>query len=360
MSTNRAPILFRCDGSVSTGYEAFYQCLTLASAMQRRRRGTHFYSFLDPLTLAQQIHRSGNEWQGAPQTLGSDGDLAATIREVYRLGAGAIVVAGTDVPEAYLAALRNLGIVVVAIDTQANYASPADLVVNPLLGPSRADYTAKHKGTEFLIGANYTLVRPFFRRMRPIRAVEPAQPFRGMVAMGDDDTLGDSLARAEQLLAVSKVAKVDVVVRPHHPQLEQLKALAATSEGRLDVVTEPQEISTRLARVHFAITSGDSWSAEMACLGIPQLMLVQQLRHVPSAARLEEENAGTLLGESHTVTASMLKNAVTGLLADNLERSAMARAGRKLVDARGPDRLVNGIEIMMQRQTQTVTLGVAA
>jgi hypothetical protein len=39
--------------------------------------------------------------------------------------------------------------------------------------------------------------------------------------------------------------------------------------------------------------------------------------------------------------------AVQNLLTDPLERQAMARCGRKLIDGRGPDRLVNALEIML-------------
>ena len=60
MDATRGPILFRCDGTAEHGWEPFYQCLSLAAALQRRRRGTHFLSYLDPLSLATVINR-GNQ-----------------------------------------------------------------------------------------------------------------------------------------------------------------------------------------------------------------------------------------------------------------------------------------------------------
>ena len=71
---NRAPILFRCDGTRSQGWESFYQCLVLAGAMQRRRRGTYFLSRLEPQTLAGPILRGGHEWNGAREheSVGAD------------------------------------------------------------------------------------------------------------------------------------------------------------------------------------------------------------------------------------------------------------------------------------------------
>ena len=59
---------------------------------------------------------------------------------------------------------------------------------------------------------------------RPIRAQEPAQPFRALVALGDDDPNGQAGELAKLLLACPRVGRVDIVVRPWHPGLAALQA----------------------------------------------------------------------------------------------------------------------------------------
>src|SRR5262249_45413096 len=147
---------------------------------------------------------------------------------------------------------------------------PNRLVVNPMLGLEREQYQFS-KGTQVLLGPRYPLIRPLIRRLRPIRATEPPAPFRAVVALGDDDFAAKTLPVAQQLLDMPKIEHVDVIVRTHHTQLDQLRELAANELGRLDVVIETPEISTRLSRAHFAVTSGDGVSLEFTCLGIPQL-----------------------------------------------------------------------------------------
>src|SRR5438445_2504102 len=127
---NRSPILFRCDGSAEQGYEAFYQCLVLAAAMQRRRRGTHFLSRLDPLSLALVAHRGGHEWREATASVDTGADVEATLREVRRLQAAAVVVAAPAVGEDYYRELCATGTLVVAIDSTAELTFPNRLVVN--------------------------------------------------------------------------------------------------------------------------------------------------------------------------------------------------------------------------------------
>jgi spore coat polysaccharide biosynthesis predicted glycosyltransferase SpsG len=313
--------------------------------MQRRRRATVFLSHLDPLSLATSIHRAGNEWLAAEHPFGTPDDLVATVRTIRKLQPAAVVVVAPQVTTEYLDTIRGTGVMVVVLDSTAATALPVDLVVNPLMGVRRHDYQAPF-GTQFLCGHKYALVRPLVRKMRPIRAQEPPQPFRALIALGDDDA-GQALERAQQLLATSRIERVDVATRNFHPCWEELQALKESSNGRLEVVTEPGEISARIGRAHLALTAGDNWALEMACVGIPQLVLTQSERHVLNAQRLDDLGVGMFLGEAKTVTANALRQAVNHVLNHPEERSTMARCGRKLIDARGPDRFVNAVEILL-------------
>jgi spore coat polysaccharide biosynthesis predicted glycosyltransferase SpsG len=355
---NRAPILFRCDGTPSQGWEPFYQCLALAAAMQRRRRGTYFLSRLDPLSLALPVHRGGHEWNDTPTEVGTADDLDATLRETRRLQAAAVVVAAPQFHEEYLRELTATGVIVVALNGTAEVCFPNKLVVNPFLGVSRERYQLE-RGTQLLCGTRYAIVRPAIRRLRPLRAQEPPQPFRAVVALGDDDFAGVTLEVARQLLEVPKVERIDLFARPHHPHLDALRELAAAHEGRVGVATEVPELAARVSRCHFAVTAGDGLALELACVGVPQLMTTLAARHAPNAHRLDDEGVATDLGPAESLTPAALEQAVQTLLTDPMERQGMARCGRQLIDGRGPDRLVTALEVLLH-PAQPVGLQVAA
>ncbi len=342
----RAPILFRVDGTRQQGWESLWRCLVCAAALQRRRRPTYFLSRLEPEELSQNIRRGGNDWIEADFPAGSDDDRQQTLEEIHRLSPAAVIVDGAEVTEDYLQAIRNTGTMVLAIDHAAQTTFPAHLLVNPLLGPGKEDY-AFGIGTQILMGERYALIRPEIRRIRPLRSQEPAQPFRVLIALGDDDPNNQSGELARLLLAAPQVGRVDIAVRPHHPDLAALQALAESSAGRLEIAAEPNEVAARITRSHFAVAAGNGWSLELACVGLPQLLIVQDERHWPTAQRLEEEGAAICLGGHETVSAGTIRQAVQTLLADPTERQAMSRCGRQLIDGRGPDRLVTALEVML-------------
>lgn len=346
MDATRGPVLFRCDGTPERGWEPLYQCLSLAAALQRRRRGTHFFSYLDPLSLATGINRANNDWAPAEQQLGTAGDLEATIAQVRKHSSAAVVVAGQGMTTEYLAALRETGVLVVAFDSTASLHFPADLVVNPLLAPGKKPYKLA-PGCQRLLGHRFALCRGVFRRQRTIRATEPPAPYRALVAFGDDDLAGEALTRTQQLIEMEKVAKVTVAVRTHHPRYDELCELADGSGSRVEIVTETKELMTRLVRVHFALTGGDMWSPELCVVGIPQLIISQTPRHGHNGKKMDEEGVATFLGDSADVSAAQLHEAVDTVLDDPMERKGMTRCARNLFDGRGPDRIVNGMEIML-------------
>ena len=139
-----------------------------------------------------------------------------------------------------------------------------------------------------------------------------------------------------------------------------MSTIAAGSKGRVEVLTEGKELMTRLVRCHFALTSGDTWALELCCVGIPQLMLPTQTRHLLNAKRMDDEAVGTFLGAAADVTQAQLAEAVALVLNDPIERMGMTRCGRRLIDGRGGDRIVNGLEIVLHGQQRATDVRVAA
>ncbi len=359
MEVKRGPILFRCDGTPDGGWEPLYQCLSFAAALQRRRRGTHFLSYLEPLSLAQAINRGNNDWTPGECRLGTASDLERTLREARRIQAAAVIVAGCGATRDYMDAIRRAGFLVLVFDSEAALVHGSQLVVNPFLGPAMKAYRYD-AGTQLLLGRKFALVRGVFRRQRTIRATEQPGAFRALVAFGDDDAGDQALARTEQLLAMPKVDKVSILCRPHHTRFHAIEDLADANKGKVEVVTDVKEMMTRLVRGHFALTAADGWSLELACTGIPQLTLPTRAIHLVNAKRLDDEGAATFLGCAADVSFDALHEAVNIVLDDPMERLGMSRCGRNLIDGRGGDRIVNGMEIMLHTPEQRQTARMAA
>ena len=171
---NRDPILIRVDATSRTGFERFARCMTLAAALQRRRRPVFFHSQLEPPSLAFTVKRGGNDWIDACHPAGSNDDLEELIQEVRRRRPAAVIVDEADATPEYLAEIQATGVLVVSLDHHANIRFPSQLLVNPLLGPNRESYEF-NPDTQLLLNQRYTLVRPEVRRQRQGR-IPRSQP----------------------------------------------------------------------------------------------------------------------------------------------------------------------------------------
>ena len=100
------------------------------------------------------------------------------------------------------------------------------------------------------------------------------------------------------------------------------------------------------------MSTGAALSLELACVGVPQLLIVQNEAHWPTAQRLEEEGAATCLGWHENVSAQTIRLGVQNLVQDPCERQAMSRCGRQLIDGRGLDRLVTAMEVLLHPSRQ--------
>jgi spore coat polysaccharide biosynthesis predicted glycosyltransferase SpsG len=366
----RNPIIIRVDADSRSGYERLARCTTLAAAIQRRRRPVYFLSCLEPNSLAMGIKRGGNNWIAANEQAGTPGDLKQMLREIARLHPAAVIVDEADVTTDYLSEIADTGVLLAAMDHAATVRFPTKLLVNPLLGPSRDSYE-HDSDTQLLLGKRYAMVRPEIRRQRPTRSQEPpplaaqngtiiSSQFRVLLALGEDDPNLKTMDLAKLLANVPRVGKVDIIVRREHPQLEEIRAMVEAHKELMTLALEPAEIANRITRCHFAITAGSGWSLELACVGMPQLLLLQNEMHWPNAQRLEDEGAASILGWHENVSAQTIRDGVQNLIADAMDRKSMARCGRKLIDGRGPDRLVTAMEILLSPMTQVGEMQQAA
>ena len=345
---SRAPVLFRVDAAPRLGWEHLSRCLVLAAALQRRRRPAYFLSQLDPGSLGLTVKRGGNEWIDADAPAGTPEDLEEIVREVRRIRPAAVVVDSPDVKEEYLAELRRMGVLVVSMDSAAGVRFPSRLIINPLLGARPRIVRIHARGTQVLLGARYAMVRPEIRRQRPIRrpGAGAAVPRPGGPGRRRSEQPGRRTGQAAAQLSARRPRGCGgAAVAPDLAGAEGAGGdVPGSAGGGVGAGAKCRRASPAVTSPSLPATPGRwNWRAS-ACRSS---MVVQSETHWPTAQRLEEEGAATCLGWHANVSAATLRQAVQELLADPLERQSMARCGRKLIDGRGPDRLVTALEVLL-------------
>ena len=132
--------------------------------------------------------------------------------------------------------------------------------------------------------------------------------------------------------------KVTVVVGPANPHLSSLQVSAAQLQTTHDVtlVTDPPDLPALLARADVAVSAAGSSCWELACLGVPMLLVVIADNQRPSATALAAGNMAIVAGGTR---AEELLPLLRTLITDPDARRRLSQAAGQLIDGRGAGRV---------------------
>lgn len=215
----------------------------------------------------------------------------------------------------------------------------ADIAVNGLYAARASRPQGAH--TLDLSGFSYLMLTPgLASRARP----QPERPRRVLITQGGSDTYNLSTPLVTALAPV-------IATRPElelHLHIGPAHAFAADLDAAINAAPVPVIRHTRLldmaaflAGMDLAVAAGGMMACELACLGVP-LMLVSG-----EAKELETMAALAAAGVAMDCGAWSAGNVVAKILIDLLDRpdtlATMSAAGRAALDGRGAERIVAAI-----------------
>jgi spore coat polysaccharide biosynthesis predicted glycosyltransferase SpsG len=266
-------------------------------------------------------------------------------------GSTVLVVDSYDVTAEDLDALGGQGWTIVAIDDVADRRLPVHLIVNGTVGATESWYTGSHhhagsSAPLYLLGPSYVLLateftRGFDRSNRD--AIE-----RVLVTVGGSDNHNVTPRLIEVGLAELQAARIDVIVGPFFDNMSAIDDAARRADGRVTLWTAPAQMSDLMAVADVAICGGGQTTYELAAVGTPAVGVrcaANQTKNLDGFAA-----AGTLLyaGDADDRTLESALRRHLRSLAENADsRTAMSRAGRRIVDGRGADRVAAAIAALV-------------
>jgi UDP-2,4-diacetamido-2,4,6-trideoxy-beta-L-altropyranose hydrolase len=279
----------------------------------------------------------------------------AVAQAVTAIGVICLVVDHYGLDATFESAARGKASMMLVIDDLADRQHDCDLLVDPNPERVAADYAGRTNGaTRFLLGPQYALLRPEFAARRPARVRPPRQPAeRLLITLGgaDPHNVSQRLLEALPRLGDSGLKTV-LVIGPANPHRETLAALAP-SLG-VEIVVDPPDLVGLMLDADLAVSSASTSFWELACLGVPALVVVTADNQRAVALAAANAGAALVLGESNRLDPRDLTTAITALAADPERRQRMSDAGRKLVDGKGAERVAAAVARIISAQPQEI------
>jgi len=309
----------------------------------------------------QAVFRSPTRTMGRPAVLagiaaGSPEDMEATATRAGEAGCASVVVDSYAVGEAYLAGLRERGLFVTAIDDLAAFPFPCQLVVNGCAHAKTLPYTSSTTDTEFLLGAEYVLLRPEFWSL-PKRTPRPSVESVLLCLGGADpqDLMPALLGILDDLPGNFSVTSV---IGPFFENRPLVRSAAENCRRTVRLADSPLSLRDLMLEADMAVSAGGQTPYELAATGTPAV-----------AVQVADNQAGSLaalagLGVLRHASLAMegdplgeLRVCVGELLRSDEARSEMSRRGRKVVDGRGAPRVAERLLQRLRGQDSTSSRG---
>jgi spore coat polysaccharide biosynthesis predicted glycosyltransferase SpsG len=315
-------VALRADGGTAVGLGHTRRCLALATAIAP----------WGDCHLLLRGERAAAAGAGVPVvTVGPDWD--ETLSAAQGLGAAALVVDSYAVAASNLRTARAAGLAVVAIDDSGRFPMPADLVVNPALGPTAP---AMPDGTVYLLGPRFALLAPDFADAAPRPA--RAEVRRVLVALGGATraALIGTVARA--VYGALPGAALDVVVGPVGDGVDAVRA-AVEGLDRVTLRPSPPTLRPLMDAADLAVTAGGVTLLELAAVGLPAVGVSLAPNQDANLDGFAAAGAVTWAGRLGDAGLGDRIGAAVRDLAGPARRRAAAERARALVDGAGAGRV---------------------
>lgn len=326
------------DGVIGTGH--VMRCLALADAWQRAGGRARLISTATPRSIRERYARLGVRVD--VQAAWRPGEVVA--------GADAVVLDGEHLPDRELDDLAATGVPLVVVDDQGTRPRyPCRLILNQNAFATPALYDGK-TAAELLLGPRWALLRREFADPRPRRTADRIE--RVLILMGGADPAGrsamalDAAARAVQ--RVGDDIESVLVVGAANPAVADLADHAAGLPARATVLHDVQDMAPLLASGDLAISAAGSTVWELAALGTPMILGSQNAGERSTARALADLGIAVDLGPLDSLDPDRLTEAIVDLAHDVEGRRRMSRAGQRLVDGSGADRVAARIAGLLE------------
>lgn len=341
-------VLVRADGSAEIGAGHIMRCLALGNAWQEAAADVTFAcaEILPALQQRLQQHKFAVAAIGGKP--GSEEDAQYTANLAKDLRSAWVIVDGYQFRPDYYRHLKKQGLRCVAIDDDGRLDQYcAEVVLNPNAAANEGMYGKRQRHTQLLLGSRFALLRPEFRdAARKRECSEVAR--RVLVTMGGSDPENVTLKVVQALIELAaEGVEVRVVAGSGYRHLDQLRACTGKMRGRVWVEENPAEMAPLMAWADIAVSAAGGTCWELACMGVPAVVIAISKDQCGSAEAVAEHGTGCNLGWHSDVSPTDIKDAVQRLLQDRERRQAMSTAGQNLVDGQGPRRVVEFLQRML-------------
>lgn len=340
-------LLFRIDGDARTGTGHVMRSLALADSwLEQGGRVAVASSVLTP-ALEERILAEGIDLYELNVSPGSGEDALATSSIATRSEACWILADGYAFGDVFQHVVKAQGHRLFLVDDygHAEFYS-ADLVHNQNAYASASDYESRKSTARLLLGCDYVLLREEFRNHPPEERGFRNVARRILVTLGgsDPDNIGAKILSALASVEVDDM-EVSFIFGGSNPHGTELERILRHAPFPVHLAVNSAEMRGHMVWAELAVAAGGTTSYELSYMGLPSLLLELADNQKRVVEGMVERGVALSLGRASDLATASLAKALTDLMHSPDCRRRLSERGRLLVDGKGCQRVLQGLEL---------------
>jgi UDP-2,4-diacetamido-2,4,6-trideoxy-beta-L-altropyranose hydrolase len=217
----------------------------------------------------------------------------------------------------------------------------ADIVLNQNAHASETMYKNRESYTRLLLGPGYAMLRREFKSWREWKREIPAVAKKILFTIGGSDPDGLTLRLVN---ALPKICNPDleatVVVGGSNPCMTELRQEVAAMGARIHFVSNAWNMPELMAESDIAVVCGGGTLWELLYMGCATFSYSRNAVQGKILVELSATGAACNLGAVNAFQEAAFASAIDNLASSYDRRDAMARTGKRMVDAEGTSRVL--------------------
>ncbi len=164
-----------------------------------------------------------------------------------------------------------------------------------------------------------------------------------LVTQGGSDTYGFTPKIMKALYSITTDIDINVVIGPNFSNDNELNKALDNAPRKFKIISGRNDLSGIMLQADLAVSAGGNTLFELACLGVPSVVVCGEPFEAITAGRLEKEGFCINLGFDKDVDERKLHKTVNSLIDNAGRRQKMSTKGKELIDGRGVKRTVMAI-----------------
>lgn len=339
-------ILFRSDSSLQSGYGHIMRCLALAQAWSQEGGKAVFLlqEGFHP-SMEEKILAEGFVLEPIPSGTSIEEDALITSRMMDETDCEWTIIDGYQFDKAFQKRLHDTGYRILALDDYGHVNHQyADLVLNQNITANPDLYRERESYTRLLLGTEFALLRREFWAWHSWRRAIPEKARTLLITLGGSDP---NNVTGKVVHAAGQVdGDFEILVVLGSGQVDRIEEISRETGNAKHIrfISTPPNMAELMAEADVAISAGGSTCWELAFMGVPAIILTTAENQLGIGPALERAGAAIDLGGADSLQPSSLADRLGDLIDSADTRRRFSERGKRLVDSRGGERVIQALQ----------------